>query len=137
MSENLQTLLAACAPLLILLITIITAYLVKLINKVCDDTKSKTNNEMLNYAINAVNSISVTVVKAFNQQIVNDLKTKSEDGKLTIDEIRMIKNDAIDTIKDSLTDTIKETIETAYGDLDQYISNAIESAIADVKTETK
>lgn len=137
MNENLQTLLASCAPLLILLITIITAYVVKLINKICDDTTSKTNNEMLNYAIDAVNSISVTVVKALNQQIVDDLKAKSEDGKLTIDEIRMIKTDAINTIKESLTDTVKETIETAYGDLDQYISNAIESAISDVKNENK
>lgn len=136
MDEMIQSIMAACVPVIILLIAIITGYVIKLINRVCDQSADKANNELLQYAILAVNSIAVTVVKSFNQQVVNDLKEKSEDGKLTIDEIRMIKTDAINTIKESLTDNVKEAIENAYGDLDQYISNAIESAICDIKSES-
>lgn len=93
------------------------------------------NNKMFNKALLAVNECAKTVVRSLNQQIVDDLKKKSKDGKLTNAEAKEILLRACEKIDNLLTDEVKETIMEIYGDYEEYLRLSIERAVSEAKTD--
>lgn len=93
------------------------------------------NNKMFNKALLAVNECAKTVVRSLNQQIVDDLKKKSKDGKLTNAEAKEILLRACEKIDNLLTGEVKETIMEIYGDYEEYIRLSIERAVSEAKTD--
>jgi hypothetical protein len=72
---------------IIIALGFVTNFVVKLLISGSENIKSKTNNVMLNTIIDSVASNAVNIIKALNQTVVDDLKEKSSDGKLTMEEI--------------------------------------------------
>ena len=93
------------------------------------------NNKMFNKALLAVNECAKTVVRSLNQQIVDDLKKKSKDGKLTNAEAKEILLRACEKVDNLLTDEVKETIMEIYGDYEEYLRLSIERAVSEAKTD--
>lgn len=104
---------------------------IKGINMVRTILNSKTENQMLQTLINNVSDNAENIVKALNQTLVNGLKDKSEDGKLTKDEIIAVKNEALTTLMNTLSVEAKTTLTNTFGNLELYLSNLIEAKVSD------
>jgi hypothetical protein len=124
----------------ILLVTVIiialgfvTNFVVKLLISGSENIKSKTNNVMLNTIIDSVASNAVNIIKALNQTVVDDLKEKSSDGKLTMEEIAEIKSSAIQILASTLSTESKQTLDRVFGDSNMYLQNVIEAKLDDMK----
>jgi hypothetical protein len=75
---------------------------------------SKTKNELVTSALERISYTTETTVDSLSQTMVSSIKEKSEDGKLTPTEIRMIKNEAMNTVMKQLPDAIKEAAKPSF-----------------------
>jgi hypothetical protein len=80
----------------------------------------------------AVNTV-VDTVKALNQSVVNDLKEKAADGKLTAEEKTEILNNAVQTVIMSLSEEVQTVLSAVYGDLPTWIATQIDKAVSNEK----
>lgn len=64
------------------------------------------------------------------QNLVNDLKEASVDGKLTKEEIERIGLNSLNIVKSEMSDSAKKAIEAAGLDLNTLIQNQIEAWVA-------
>lgn len=137
MNETTQIVLGVGVPVIILLIGFISGYALKYIKLGFDKLSSKVgDNEILKTYIDIVKENAVIIVESLNQTLVNDLKAKSEDGKLTEDEIKDISESALNTMYDMLSSDALDILQNAYDDLDVFFKNTIESALYNVKKES-
>lgn len=95
--------------------------------------KEQIKNDQLYKYIDLAGKTATDVVVALNQSIVKDLKAKSEDGKLTDEEIMGIKRTAISTIQSSLSDSTIEVLSTVYKDLPTVFQTWIDKAVLEAK----
>jgi hypothetical protein len=68
--------------------------------------------------------------------MVEGLKAANEDGKLTAEEIAMIKQQALSKMLQLLTDEQKKIIGTIAADISAWLGSLIQKALIDVKLET-
>lgn len=73
------------------------------------------------------------VVGELQQTVVDDLKAAAADGKLTQDEIRMLKQDLLEGVRDRLSDDATAIIEAAGIDIHNYILSEAEAVIHSIK----
>ncbi len=69
-------------------------YLKLFIDKKIAELTAKAKNEAVDAAVTKAEDAIWTVVMQLAQETADDLKEKSEDGKLTIDEIKMLRDTA-------------------------------------------
>jgi len=95
--------------------------------------RSKTQNEVLMSAIDEFEVVADHVVMSLQQTVVDGLKEKSEDGKLTADEIKDVAQMAIDMFISDISTKSLEVIENNTDDISAYIANLIESRLFQLK----
>lgn len=84
-------------------------------------------------AISSAEDCVTTVVLEMSQTVVDDLKAKSADGKLTDDEIKAIKSDALEKIKKLISGEIYNTLSTVFGDVEAWLNCKIEAEVKKLK----
>lgn len=116
--------------------TALGTVLINLANKYADMIKQKTKSEKIDRYVRLLNETVKDVVVSLNQTTVDKLKEAATDGKLTPEEIEMVKADAITTVTDILGITGVEVLALAFEDLNALIATKIEKAVREVSNET-
>ena len=98
-----------------------------------ESVEDATHYDKLLTIVEFIKSTALSVVNELNQTVVDDLKIKSEDGKLTEEEIADIKEKALDTLKYVLEQDVIDELEEFVYDINSYLSAIIEDAVRQVK----
>lgn len=112
-------------------------FIAKLSTKATEVIKAKIENEGVSTSIidliTLVKEVAITVVNSLNQTLVDELKSKSEDGKLTEDEIHEIKDKATEEIFNLLSTDVVEKLADYVDDIEDFIDNIIEDCVRQLK----
>jgi hypothetical protein len=92
--------------------------------------REKTDNEGLLTAITEAEKVADYVVAGIKANVVDGLKEKSADGKLTADEARLVMDTAIYQFGKDLSQRSLDVIEANADSLTDFIANLIESRLA-------
>lgn len=91
--------------------------------------KIKTGSE----AVAAAGEIVASTVNELTATTVKNMKAAAADGKLTVDDAHMIKNQAIFLAKNQLPPAVAKAAALAVGDLGVFISGKVEQTVAEEK----
>lgn len=83
-----------------------------------------------------VEAMAKGVVVSLQQSVVDGLKAANEDGKLTPEEIAMVKQQALATLQQQLTEGQKKVLAAMTGDITAWLSGKIEKSLAEYKLKT-
>ena len=108
------------------LLTVLTAYIVKFINKKSDSLQKSTDNELYKKYIALLDDTISKCVIATNQTYVDALKDKNAFTKEAQEEAFKRSYDAVMAI---LSIEAKTYLQNAVGDLDAYIRNSIQAQV--------
>ena len=116
--------------ILIALIGIVfTGVIIPLVRAVFVWLKEKTQNEALKSAIEEAQIVADGVVAGLGANVVDGLKQKNEDGRLTADEAKQVMETAIGQFLSNLSERSLEVIERNADDVAEFISNLIEQRL--------
>lgn len=92
--------------------------------------KGKTQNDALLAALTEAEKIADQVVAGLQANVVDELKAKSADGKLSQDDIKQISIQAMDMFVQDISQKSLEVLAYKADDIEAYIKNLIESRLA-------
>lgn len=114
------------------LIAILTSYLVSYIQVQKEQLKKKTDNELLNKYIDMAANTIADYVTTTNQTYVDALK---KEGKFDEEAQKVAFQKTLNAVLALLTKEAKEYLTEAYGDLNLYLTNKIESTVNEKKSK--
>ncbi|HEX2938460.1 MAG TPA: hypothetical protein VHO66_06015 [Ruminiclostridium sp.] len=97
------------------------------------ETAARIKDLNIRNAVEAAEDCVSTVVLDMAQTVVDDLKEKSADGKLTNDEIASIQKDALTRVEKLITTDVFNTIDTVFGDAQTWLKFKIEAEVKKLK----
>lgn len=121
--EILQQIFELC---IVPLLGILTAYVVKLVQKKINEIEDNIGNKKINKYLDMLNETIAECVVATNQTYVWALKQENIFDKKAQRKALEITKDKVLNI---LTDDAKKCLNEAYGDLETYILTKIESTV--------
>lgn len=134
MNEQLTQIVAACVPVLCLLITAGGAYAVALIKRGTARIEKQIDNELATKYIDMASEAVSQAVAFTSQTFADSLK---QEGAFTkekqIEAFNIAKNKAMEIMSDAAL----EAINDIYGDLDVWLETKIEQACREVKLEVE
>ena len=95
--------------------------------------KTKTKNVIVLAALNEAERIAERTVTSLQQTVVEGLKAKHEDGKLTPDEARDVLQMATHQFYMDISDEALAVLTDHATDINDYIRNLIEAKVATTK----
>ena len=110
-----------------------TAVIIPLVKAAFTWLKGKTENEALKAAIDEAQTVANTVVTSLQQTVVDGLKAKSADGKLTAEDAASVAETAAQQFFDDISDKSLELLESHTMDIEAYIKRVIESQLLKLK----
>ena len=113
------------------LIAILTSYLVSYIQVQKEQLKKKTDNELLNKYIDMAANTIADCVTTTNQTYVEEQK---KEGKFDEEAQKVAFQKTLNAVLALLTKEAKDYLTEAYGDLNLYLTNKIESTVNEKKT---
>jgi len=115
------------------LLTVLTTYIVKFINKKSESLQRSTDNELYKKYITLLDDTIGRCVIATNQTYVDSLKNQNAFTKEAQEEAFKKTYDAVTAI---LSIEAKNYLQNAVGDLDTYIQNSIQAQVKINKIST-
>ena len=112
------------------LIAILTSYLISYIQVQKEQLKKKTDNELLNKYIDMTANTIADCVTTTNQTYVEALK---KEGKFDEEAQKVAFQKTLNAVLALLTKEAKDYLTEAYGDLNLYLTNKIESTVNEKK----
>jgi len=116
-----------------IMMTWILSKLSKWMDAKAEVIKQANKNDKLDKYVDIAKNTVLDAVKAINQSVVDDLKEKSADGKLTDAEKEDILWEAVENVLASLSDNLKGTLAAVYGDLPTWVKIQVENAVIQEK----
>jgi type I site-specific restriction-modification system R (restriction) subunit len=110
-----------------------TGIIIPLVKAAFDWLKTKTQSEALKSAISEAQTVADTVVSSLQQTVVEGLKEKSADGKLTAEDAKAVAEQAIEMFLSDISHKSLEVIENNADDIIAYIQNLLESRLSLLK----
>jgi hypothetical protein len=95
--------------------------------------KGKTENEAMQAAIAEAQTVADTVVAGLQQTVVDGLKNKSADGKLTADDALEVKDMAVERFLSDLSAKSLALLEDNASDIIAYAGNLLEARLLKLK----
>jgi len=126
---NSQTLAAIVQALLIPILPTVAAYAIEWFKAKTKAVKEQTKNDDLHKYIDMLGENAADVVAALNQEMVENMKKMSADGKLTIDEINTLKETATNRVINILGENGIKLLKEVFGDIVLMIENKIEAEV--------
>ena len=111
---------------LIPLLGLLVKYFCQFVNLKADELKQKNDNDTYKKYIDMLNDTIQTTVIATNQTYVESLKAQ---GKFDAEAQKQAFQMTYDAIMKTLGEEAKKYLSSAVGDLNSYITNAIESTV--------
>lgn len=113
----------------------LTAYSVRMMSSLKQYLAGKTESTFLKSLLDVVEGAAKGVVETLNQGLVEELKAKSADGKLTKEEIDEIKEKALKMLIGSLSAEAKVALGKVFGDLNAFLGALLERKVVESKNE--
>lgn len=108
------------------LLGVLTTYFVKWINLKMETLKNQNNNELHQKYISMLNNTITDCVLATTQTYVESLKNN---GAFTPEAQKVAFDMTYKAVMNILTDDAKEYLKSVLGDLDAFVTNAIEAQV--------
>ena len=112
---------------------IFTAVIIPLVKAGFAWLKGKTQNEALLAALAEAEKVADQVVAGLQANVVEGLKAKNANNKLTPQEIKDVTKQAFDAFVSDISQKSLEVIADKADDIEAYIKNLIESRLAKFK----
>jgi hypothetical protein len=112
---------------------VFTGILIPLVKAAFAWLKEKTNSEVLLTAISEAEAVADQVVALLQANVVNGLKAKSEDGKLSADDIKTVAEQAFDMFVSDISAKSLAVITNNADDIAAYVRNLIEARLLAMK----
>ena len=112
---------------------VFSAILIPLVKAAFAWLRGKTENEALQAALTEAQNLADTVVASLQQTVVEGMKARSTDGKLTAEDAREIADMAIEQFLSDLSAKSTALLEDNASDLVQYVSNLLEARLLKLK----
>lgn len=106
-----------------------TAIIIPLVKAAFDWLKSKTQNEAIRAAIDEAQKVADQVVAGLQQSVVEKMKSKSADGKLSAEDISTIGELALEQFLNDVSSKTHDVLMNNTTDIETYIKNLIESRV--------
>ncbi|MBE3576857.1 MAG: hypothetical protein IMX00_04125 [Limnochordales bacterium] len=139
MSDFLSSLAAQAMPTLAsLLLTLLSALVVAGISYVLRVLQAQKENRGLALLLTALETGRQQVeaiVAQLQQTVVEQLKAKAQDGKLTADEIQEIRRMAWEKFQATMPKALAEVLRAAVGDLEAWVATEVERAVLKQKAQ--
>lgn len=91
--------------------------------------KEKTHNEELYAALDEAQTVADQVVAGLNATVVGELKAKSADGRLSVDEAKEVAQKALNMFLSDLSARSLAVLENNADDLAAYVRNLLEARL--------
>jgi len=91
--------------------------------------KEKTHNEALYAALDEAQTVADQVVAGLNATVVGELKAKSADGRLSVDEAKEVAQKALNMFLSDLSARSLAVLENNADDLAAYVRNLLEARL--------
>ena len=114
---------------------VFTAVIVPLVKAAFEWLKGKTNNEALKAALEEAQAVADGVVASLQATVVDGLKEKSADGKLSADEAMEVADRAVEMFLSDISERSLTLLEDNADDVTAWIGNLIESRLAQLKKQ--
>jgi hypothetical protein len=95
--------------------------------------KGRTKNEALRSALDEAQKVADYVVAALQANVVDGLKAKNADGKLTADEAKAVMDQAVENFVMNLSQRSLEVLQENADDITTYITALLEARLAALK----
>ncbi|MDD5016603.1 MAG: hypothetical protein PHO15_00715 [Eubacteriales bacterium] len=112
---------------------VLSAVVIPLIKAAFTWLKGKTQNEALISAISEAETVAGNVVAGLQAAVVDGLKEKSADGKLSENDAKEVASTAVSMFLSDLSSKSLAVLEQNADDLTAYIGNMIEAKLAALK----
>lgn len=112
---------------------VFSAVIIPLVKAAFTWLKGKTENEALQAALGEAQALADTVVASLQQTVVEGLKERSTDGKLTADDAREVADLAVEMFLSDLSAKSLALLEDNAGDIIAYVSNLLEARLLRLK----
>ena len=112
---------------------VFSAVIIPLVKAAFTWLKGKTENEALQSALGEAQSLADNVVASLQQTVVEGLKKRSTDGKLTADDAREVADLAVEMFLSDLSAKSLALLEDNAGDIIAYVRNLLEARLLRLK----
>ena len=112
---------------------VFSAVVIPLVKAALEWLKTKTQSEALKSALSEAQTVADNVVASLQSGVVDALKEKSEDGKLSAQEVNEVASAALDMFLDDISEQTLAVLEENADDITAYIGNLIEARLAQSK----
>lgn len=128
-----EAIISIAVPVIIAVLSWVGNAFVKFINSKREQANETITNDRVKMYMNLAADTAEIIVRTLNSTLVDDLKASHEDGKLTEEEIKDIRQKAFDSLVDTLSEEALTVIHTVIDDVDAYLTALIESAVTKIK----
>ena len=123
-------------------IGLISSYFALYMKRISDKLKSEIEKEaseeqkkLIEQGIERINTLVYNSVYSAQKTIVQVIKNASEDGKLTVEDGKMIKETVKEDILKQISIDLEMTVKSEIDDIEAYVMNQIEIQLDKVKEE--
>lgn len=118
-------------------VALVGKYIVAYLKEKTVSVRDMSQKSMLELDLERADKLVDTIVKQLEQTTVKTMKEKSEDGKLTKDDILEIKNQTTAMLRSFVDINLREALVWAMGDCDKYLKSLIEAKVYEISQEAK
>ena len=112
-----------------------TAVIVPLVRAAFGWLKGKTHNEALRAALDEAKTVADNVVASLQASVVDGIKRRSADGKLSAEEAMEVADMAVEMFLSDISERSLALLENNADDVTAFIGNLIESRLAQLKKQ--
>lgn len=114
---------------------VFTAVILPLVRAAFEWLKGRTNNEALRAAMDEAKTVADSVVASLQASVVDALKERSADGKLSAEEAMEVADMAVEMFLSDISARSLSLLEENADDVTAWIGNMIESRLAQLKKQ--
>jgi uncharacterized protein YnzC (UPF0291/DUF896 family) len=117
-------------PIIALFLIVLIGYGVALLRKKIEEIDNEIARQSLSAALTEAESVGIDAVLATNQVLVDELKEKSKDGKLTEDEAKEAMGVAKDYFLSHITSGSLKILEASLGPVREWLEGFLEARLS-------
>mgnify|MGYP000959007256 CR=1 FL=1 len=117
-------------PVISLCLAVLIGYGVALLRKKIEEIDNEIARQSLSTALTEAESVGIDAVRATNQVLVDELRAKSEDGKLTKGEAEEAMGVAKDYFLEHITFGSLEILEASLGPVREWLEGFLEAKLS-------
>jgi uncharacterized protein YnzC (UPF0291/DUF896 family) len=117
-------------PVIALFLAVLIGYGAALLRKKIEEIDNDIARQSLAAALTEAELVGIDAVRATNQVLVDELKEKSEDGKLTEDEAKEAMGIAKDYFVEHMTLGSLEILEASLGPVREWLEGFLEAKLS-------